>query len=1157
MTQSNPMPDPSPENPEEQKPSEPEKPGAEPAKPAPAPRKRRRRWPWVIVSIFLLLIVLVLIAPTLLSMGWARALVLSQVNGRVNGNVEIKDWSLGWLTPVRVNGIIVNDQSNRQILQLPQLTTGLTLLDIVRGKYSLGQIKVEGLDVLVSREADGSINWQHVAKTSGSATPSPAAGKGAEPTKLPDVSGEVILSNCSLTYEDRTGGSQPVYLRSIQADVKIPSINAPISDSFSADAVVGTNPPGKLSASGTIQAVANNQVSIDTADIDQTVKLTGLELASISGLLGSAIPVNLAGRTDGQVVLHLAKGADGTLQTNLEGRRLFASGGNSNFTSDSLSLRIPNATIHLPGGAQKAAENMKVDLGDGVTLAVANVNLTQGQGAAVRSIIKGDKLSFDARGSYSADASGRGAHFTRLDVSDAQKMFSIQKSPDADIELTLPAAGNPTAKGGIVIAADLKRINDVLEGMSAKVVAKDANQMELQSGKLAGQLTFAQAAADQISMTGAMNVTEISVGNASSSPINGEKIQVTFKALANHNLSEVEPTLDVTGDLVSAHMTDTTVSLAPDASLFQKLKKVTLTAEVPSLAKLQALMRSLSPTKPAAVRLVRGPALAFAGKTPPKGSLPPAGAAQETPRMEITSGSATLTVNASPAGQALHILPKLTISNLGLKKGDTTYSLSSIELTSDSTFQPPQAVPTTGAVSAVASNPPVPAPGAFSPKTAIGLKGLTINGQRYPEQDFQVGADAAFRSDSRELALRSLTFKAGDTTAVAAVVKGIITDLGGAQRIDNVLTVDLDYDASQLLKLVVPLLSPDLQAKLKDAQAAGKYHKRFEVRGAYPSGVEFGKAVQQLAASADLQLDSFDGAGLSLRNVDLPIMLVSGFVRIIYADKPTGQNLPPAMVLNDGRFNIGGSQVDLRGATPTLSILDNLAVLDNVSLNPIFATWALGTMLDNPLFVEVKQASGFLSLRVLNCRDLPLNSSVTSASATGTASLDLSIRELQITGGLLQNLSDVAHLNSTSLRGDVPSWRINVSRGMLDQDLTMTLLQGQRPLRVYGKVRLADKQLMPLTIELPWKLFGIKGVPKEVAGFMPDGIVIPMTGTLDKPQLAFDFNKAFGDAVQKSILPGTLGRPGDQQNTTQPAEQPDPIKQLQDLLNRNKNKKKQ
>jgi uncharacterized protein involved in outer membrane biogenesis len=281
--------------------------------PPAAVKKKRRRWPWVIGALVLMLIVLVLIAPTLISLGFARALVVSQVNGRLNGRVEIKDWSLGWFSPIQVNGVVVDDASNRQILQLSHVSTGLNLWNAVRGKYDLGQTKVEGLDVLVSREADGSINWQHIAKgvessaggkTSGGKEGTAASGPGTAAAKLPDVRGQLTLSNASVTYEDLPHNAQPVHLRGVQLDVNIADINQPIADTFFAEAQVGSAPPGTIAVGGTIKAVTNNEVSQNTADVDQTVKLTGLELSALTALMSPAAPAPLKGRTDGQFVIN-------------------------------------------------------------------------------------------------------------------------------------------------------------------------------------------------------------------------------------------------------------------------------------------------------------------------------------------------------------------------------------------------------------------------------------------------------------------------------------------------------------------------------------------------------------------------------------------------------------------------------------------------------------------------------------------------------------------------------------------------------------------------------------------------------------------------------------------------------------------------------------
>jgi hypothetical protein len=105
------------------------------------------------------------------------------------------------------------------------------------------------------------------------------------------------------------------------------------------------------------------------------------------------------------------------------------------------------------------------------------------------------------------------------------------------------------------------------------------------------------------------------------------------------------------------------------------------------------------------------------------------------------------------------------------------------------------------------------------------------------------------------------------------------------------MKMDLSYDADKVVKLVVPLLSSDLQKRLKDAQASGKYQQPFEIRGAYPAGKPFNEAVQQLAMTGRLQIDSFQGAGVDLTKFDMPITMNGGFVRSYTPTKPTGQNL--------------------------------------------------------------------------------------------------------------------------------------------------------------------------------------------------------------------------------------------------------------------------
>src|SRR5665213_3665290 len=88
--------------------------------PKPRPRKRRR-WLWILAVVIVGLVFLVLILPTLLGTEPARSVVVSQVNKRINGTLQIDSWSLGWFSSIGVQGVSIKDEAGRQILQLPRL----------------------------------------------------------------------------------------------------------------------------------------------------------------------------------------------------------------------------------------------------------------------------------------------------------------------------------------------------------------------------------------------------------------------------------------------------------------------------------------------------------------------------------------------------------------------------------------------------------------------------------------------------------------------------------------------------------------------------------------------------------------------------------------------------------------------------------------------------------------------------------------------------------------------------------------------------------------------------------------------------------------------------------------------------------------------------
>ena len=1169
----------------------------------PAPKRRRRRWPWIVLGVVVFLLLLVILAPTIASSGWARSIAVGVINKRLNGRAEIKDWSLGWNSGIAVDGLVIFDEHDRQVLQLPHFRTGLTVLDLLRGRYHLGRTEVDGLDVLVSREPDGSINWQHIVRSTAKqggepASESSSAGKQPTQSKLPDVNGELVLNQCRLTYEEPAKG-QSVNLRQIQADIKIPDINQPIDNTLTAETQFGTDPQkvGGISLNGSIAAIKNNVVSTDTASGNETFDLRNLDVSVLPAVLAMNKAPKLSGRSDGHLAIVLNGGAGGSIQANL---------------------------------------------------GLKGVSLASGEGTTAKPVLTGYDVSVATTAKYSHNEQSTSVKVDQLDVHDNQRIIALTKGGQQVLTVAMPAsAANPTG-GSIHLYADLKRLNDVMQALAEPtIVAEQQNGTQLKSGVLQGELAVAQASVQQARVTGNLAVTGITVGGATTTPIENETLTLALDAVANQDLSQLNVSkLDAAGSLITAKVTEAKMKLSngskgPPVSMFEMLQNLKARIDVPSLPKVQMVFRAFSPAKSSSSKVASrkpGPALAAAGKKLPAGAVPTASTTAELPPADITSGSATAIFDANNEGGKLHLVPNLTLSNLAVKRGQLAYDAGNINFTATADVTPAArsgrnstptmleqigelqmsqlhvSAPSIGGadvslVEPVDINDPGGLAQLFSPPTggashattasatgrvllrgdpgpALALKDtlagqpsthqigggyaidvkiatdpsgtilansradlndLKVDGETYPEKAFRLLTDAALNGRTKVLDLRSLTLAATSTNSLSAVIKGRITDLGAQQKIDNALTATITYDADQAWKMVVPLLSKSLQEKLKDSQAAGHYTKQFRITGAYPAGDP--KAIEKLQADGDLQIDKFQGAGVNLLAFAVPVTVKDGIVRLVYAGKPEGQNVPAPAGFNSGTLSLGGCQVDLRGDHMLVTTPANLHIVQNATLNPVFAAWSLGDLLNNPAFVGATTTTGILNINIAQCDRVPMDSSFSSPN-DGKTALTLSIKDLNIGNPTLEKVADALRLNLRSFRGDVTSYQITIANGITEHNLVMDVGQGKRPLRLFGKVNMQNNEMLPVTIDLPWKLFGLKGVDQNVQKFLPEGVQIPLRGKVDNPQFSVDINKIIGDATQNAFKQGLLKGVLNQGNnsTTQPADN-NPLNQIEGLIN--------
>jgi len=324
--------------------------------PQPSPRKKKRWWLRVLLGVVVIVILLIVLAPTIASMGFVRSIVLGKVNDNLNGKVSLDDLSLGWFSGAKIQGVTVTDPQGRKVVTLDKVTTGLTVLDVVRGNFALGDVVIDGLHFDLVIDANGRSNLENVSK------PGPEQPKKTTaPGKLPNVSGNITLTNSSGTIQ-KAGLPETVAV-DLKGNVKIPDINSPIDNSLDVGLKVGSQPAGSVSLAGKIAAIKNNQVLQDLHQIviDETLKLQGIDLPALRPFVPPTIDT-LQGRIDGQLAAKLGKG--GVIVGKIVTSNLLVRGpilNGDTYKTSTLVFSLPHVLVASDNGAIIAGQGQDTD----------------------------------------------------------------------------------------------------------------------------------------------------------------------------------------------------------------------------------------------------------------------------------------------------------------------------------------------------------------------------------------------------------------------------------------------------------------------------------------------------------------------------------------------------------------------------------------------------------------------------------------------------------------------------------------------------------------------------------------------------------------------------------------------------------------------------
>ena len=120
---------------------------------------KHRRWRRVLALVVVGGVGLIVAAPWIASTGPVKSLVVGRINARLApGSVVVQRWSLGWLDPIRVDGVALVDPRGKQVLTARQVRLDWGIIGLLMARPDLGTITVRGARIDVERRVDGSID---------------------------------------------------------------------------------------------------------------------------------------------------------------------------------------------------------------------------------------------------------------------------------------------------------------------------------------------------------------------------------------------------------------------------------------------------------------------------------------------------------------------------------------------------------------------------------------------------------------------------------------------------------------------------------------------------------------------------------------------------------------------------------------------------------------------------------------------------------------------------------------------------------------------------------------------------------------------------------------------------------------------------------------
>ncbi len=157
------------------------------------PLRRKRRWRRVLVGLVVAVVALVAAVPWVLNLGPVRSMVVGRINSAIApGSVVVEGWSLGWIAPVRIDGIALVDPKGKQVIAAREVRFDYGMLELILARPYLGTITVERAKIDIERRVDGTIDLLDALASTGKPTPTPSNQQG-NPEPNPAASSKLAV----------------------------------------------------------------------------------------------------------------------------------------------------------------------------------------------------------------------------------------------------------------------------------------------------------------------------------------------------------------------------------------------------------------------------------------------------------------------------------------------------------------------------------------------------------------------------------------------------------------------------------------------------------------------------------------------------------------------------------------------------------------------------------------------------------------------------------------------------------------------------------------------------------------------------------------------------------------------------------------------------